>query len=177
MEIIKHHDQVWEIRKFISDEEIKYFLSLPDHYGPDAWEDPDVPEHWAGRNLTLKESPELQDLEKRVSDQFFNYERIHKIHSLLRYRAGEMLGEHVDNGEPEDYNNIYGLIIYLNDDYQSGEIYYPEIGLEVRPLKGSMVVHAAGIRHGVRPVTGDAVRYVLTSFVKGDTETKFAGDN
>lgn len=86
------------------------------------------------------------------------------------------MGVHRDDVEEEDKVNMYGIVIYLNDDYEGGEIIYPDYGVEHKPVAGSMVVHRASTPHGVNSVTGDKVRYILTSFVKGDSSTKFMGE-
>jgi len=176
MEIIKHHDRIWEVLNFLPESDISYFLDIAEKKSELDWIDMTAPDHWRGRTLNLQKTSELLNVENLVSSYFLDYQRIHDISALLRYRVGDILGKHRDNSEPEDYNNIFGLIIYLNDNYDGGQIYYPDLGLEIKPKKGSMVVHDAGILHGVRPVTGTRVRYVLTSFVKGSETTKFLGE-
>jgi hypothetical protein len=176
MEIIKHHDKIWEVRNFLSPSEIAYFLDLAKNSNADDWNDPNAPDHWKSRVLNLKHTEPLKAVEEKIASTFYEYERIHQLGSLFRYRTGDILGEHRDNADPSDFNNIYGVVLYLNDNYEGGEIYYSELGLELKPPAGAMVVHAAGILHGVRQVLGDNVRYVLTSFVKGSEATKFTGE-
>jgi len=176
VETIKHYSQIWEVQGFLSKEELLYFNELPSKVVELDWFSVGGPEHWRGRDLVLEKTLELDNLEKKVASLFKNYERIHDIQSLLRYRSGDMLGEHRDNSEESDYNNIYGLIIYLNDDYEGGEIYYPDVNIKIKPKAGSIVIHDAGILHGVKPVVGTKIRYVLTSFVKGDKTTCFLGE-
>jgi hypothetical protein len=70
---------------------------------------------------------------------------------------------HHDSGEDESIS--YGLVYYLNDDYVGGEIFYPELNLEIKPEANSLVIHPATLkyRHGVRDVvSGD--RYTTTMF-------------
>jgi hypothetical protein len=176
MNVIKHHDKIWEVENFLSSSEIDYFLDLAKNSSADDWNDPNAPDHWKSRNLNLEYTENVKALEEKIASTFYDYEQIHDLRSLLRYRTGDILGEHRDNANASDFNNIYGVVLYLNDDYQGGEIYYSELGLELKPTAGTMVVHAAGILHGVKQVLGDNVRYVLTSFVKGSEATKFMGE-
>lgn len=176
MDIIKHHNKIWEVKNFLSDSELDYFLGLAKNSNASDWDDPNAPDHWKGRNLNLEHTGAVKAFEKKVASTFYRYERIHDLRSLLRYRPGDALREHKDNVNPSDFNNIYGVVLYLNDDYEGGEIYYSELGVEFKPAAGSMVVHPAGTLHGVRQVLGSNVRYVLTSFVKGSEVTKFTGE-
>jgi hypothetical protein len=60
----------------------------------------------------------------------------------------------------------YGIVIYYNDDYQGGEIEYPEVGIIHKPKARSLVMHGGNILHGPRQVIGSKVRYFSTTFVK-----------
>lgn len=175
---VQHHNRIWEVKNFLSEEEVSYFLDQIESSPESEWfsEDSGAPEHWIGRNLRLERSEELIQLESKLAKSFVGYTQIHHIHSALRYREGELLGEHTDNAEPSDHDNIFGVVMYLNDDYEGGEISYTELGIDLKPSKGSLVVHDAGILHRVKPVTNFRVRYVLTSFVKGNQATKFIGE-
>lgn len=66
---------------------------------------------------------------------------------------------HVDG--PPEYNNPnhgienLGANFYLNDDYEGGEIYYPNIGFSYKPVPNSLLIHRGieSFRHGVKEVT------------------------
>lgn len=56
-------------------------------------------------------------------------------------------------------------VIYLNDEYDGGEIYFPEIGFENKPKKGQAVIFPTftadnPYRHGVKEIS-NAKRYTL----------------
>ena len=164
------------------DEEVKFFISHIDSRTEEDWYADMATGHWAGRSLLLRDSgsKEIEDITDKIQDRLFNsftnYSRIHQLNSILRALPGQSMGPHRDDVEPEDKVNVYGVVIYLNDDYEGGEIYYPEFDLAHKPKAKSMVVHRASTLHGVNPVVGDRVRYILTSFVKGDTATKLKGE-
>jgi len=134
--------------------------------------------HWVGRSMLLDffDDPTIkftgQAIEQRLYNSFVDYTQIHQLNHLLRASAGQGMDVHRDDVELPDKVNMFGIVIYLNDDYEGGEIYYPEIDLVHKPLARSMVVHRASQPHGVKEVTGSGIRYVMTSFVKGDAKTK-----
>jgi predicted 2-oxoglutarate/Fe(II)-dependent dioxygenase YbiX len=65
--------------------------------------------------------------------------------------------------------NEYSSILYLNDNYQGGELYFEEIDLLIKPKVNQLVFFPSGseFRHEVKPVlSGD--RYTLASFYTTD---------
>ena len=60
----------------------------------------------------------------------------------------------------------YASLLYLNDDYEGGEIYFPQHGyFEYKPKPGSIVFLEGSIdyMHGVKPVP-QGTRYTITNF-------------
>jgi hypothetical protein len=61
---------------------------------------------------------------------------------------------------------LHGVVVYLNDDYEGGQIYYPEKNIAIKPKKCALVMHPGNeeYQHGVREVIkGD--RYAVTLFI------------
>lgn len=58
----------------------------------------------------------------------------------------------------------YGIIVYFGE-YTGGAVFYPELGLEVQPEPGDLVIHGALSRHkhGVREVDS-GIRYAFANF-------------
>ena len=183
MEFTKLHDQIWLVKQFMDEKDLTVLIQELDNLDESIWYGDQVSpdSYWYGRNMfygDLSEAGQLivKDAERRMVECFGNYERIHEIQSPLRsLNDGQSLGTHKDNSAPDDHNNMYGVVIYLNDSYEGGEIHYPELEYEYKPSAGDMVVHYAGLLHGAKPATG-STRYILTSFVKGDMSTTFLGD-
>lgn len=182
MEVRRLHQNAWEISDFLSKDEVKSFFDYIENSPEDRWYADMATGHWAGRSLLLrgqgdKKIEDTTDLiQERLFASFSNYTRIHQLNSILRALPGQGMGPHRDDIELEDKVNMYGVVVYLNDDYYGGEIYYPEYGVAHKPRARSMVVHRANVTHGVTPVVGDGVRYVITSFVKGDKHTMLEGE-
>jgi hypothetical protein len=89
---------------------------------------------------------------------------------LLCYPTGAFNNTHADNCiiDPKTgaitkiKNWTHSAVIYLNEDFEGGEIVYPNLNFEFKPKLGYCVIHPAGAEflHRVNPVTkGD--RYCL----------------
>ena len=62
--------------------------------------------------------------------------------------------DHVKDMEhPTNYRD-YSVIFYLNDDYEGGEIYFPDHDIEISPKKGMAVVFPSNgdYNHGVKEI-------------------------
>jgi len=74
-----------------------------------------------------------------------------------------------EDGEHPYPHRIYSSICYLNDDFEGGELYFPQHNLTLKPEPG-MMVEFSGTReylHGVRPVI-NGIRYTIISFYTTD---------
>jgi hypothetical protein len=60
---------------------------------------------------------------------------------------------HIDNQGHMESPVMWGSVIYINDDYEGGEIYYPDYDYLYKPKAGSMAMHRGETRHGVKKVT------------------------
>jgi prolyl 4-hydroxylase len=89
---------------------------------------------------------------------------------LVRWRIGDSQDPHADAENPDGSLHQYhwrkiGCVLYLNDDYQGGEIYFPNQRLELKPQPNTLMFFPGTLEylHGVRSITS-GVRYTLTSF-------------
>ena len=76
-----------------------------------------------------------------------------------------------ENLPPEHGIKSIGGLFYLNDDFDGGELYYPDIGFDFKPVPNSFVIHLgeAPYRHGVREITnGWRFHFGLFSFEEYD---------
>lgn len=62
----------------------------------------------------------------------------------------------------------YAAVLYINDDYTEGELFFSKFDFEVRPEPGTLMIFPGTeeYEHGVRPVGAGPVRYNLPTFVK-----------
>jgi predicted 2-oxoglutarate/Fe(II)-dependent dioxygenase YbiX len=93
---------------------------------------------------------------------------------LVRWLPGWEMEPHADNmntdGEPHGMPwRDYASVIYLNDDYDGGELYFPRIDVEMKPVAGTLVAFTGGEKHlhGVRKV-GRRTRYTMPGWYTRD---------
>jgi hypothetical protein len=188
-------DQVWQVRKFMSDEdrqEIFDFIAglteedwvghYMDHLRDKAEKEfgtrdieslqkegkMEITDNWADKNIMFTG----QEIKGRIN------EGISKIVSydpnlffagsgtIQRQYEGSDLKVHVDNHV--DPYVAYAAVIYLNDDYVHGEVIFPEQGLELKPEPGTLLMFSSGESHphGVNPPGPGPLRYVIPCFIK-----------
>lgn len=71
---------------------------------------------------------------------------------LRVYATGKELGLHTDTNNDGPVTH-HSLVIYLNDDYEGGELYFSEQDLKIKPEAGSIVAFPATTLHRSLPVT------------------------
>jgi len=89
---------------------------------------------------------------------------------IIKWKVGMEQQPHADKQLPDGSPNPFPLydinsLFYYNDDFEGGELYYPNFDLEIKPKPGLAVAHPGDIfyLHGVRKViSGD--RYTTPSF-------------
>lgn len=82
--------------------------------------------------------------------------------SLNRYDSGQGMGPHYD-GQDGDSNLKYSFVTYLNDDYEGGEINFPNQNVTIKPKAGSLVMFPSQrpYIHESKPVLS-GVKYMYT---------------
>ena len=100
---------------------------------------------------------------------------------LVRWHEGIELPPHVDNMEPDGRPNIsphrsFSSILYLNDDYEGGETFFPGHRIRIKPTAGALVIFGAGPEyvHGITRVT-KGLRYTYAGWFTYDQ--KFEDSN
>jgi predicted 2-oxoglutarate/Fe(II)-dependent dioxygenase YbiX len=118
------------------------------------------------------------------------YQSIHQIHEehlkpiynstlktiegpqFLRYDVGDHYDKHNDSESYEQgklkrvVNRDISILLYLNDDYEGGQIEFNQIQLTLRPKTGMLLAFPSYIEfeHKVHPVT-NGTRYSLVSWI------------
>jgi hypothetical protein len=174
-------DKIVEIPNFVSAEESKaimdYFESKAVNWGPIAFfgsegmsivhEDPSLPQF----NLPVTF---FGDLMKKYQEAIENiFERPVKpvnICHAQKWNVGGNASPHADNSESDGKPNAFETnkfvsLLYLNEDYEGGELYFPDLDIEFKPKAFSWVAFNGGIEnvHGVKEITA-GTRYTFVSF-------------
>lgn len=89
---------------------------------------------------------------------------------VVTWNDGQEMKPHSDShdvvtGKPYHYchRRIYSGVLYLNDDYEGGETYFPNHGILVTPKTGKFVLFPSNVEymHGVKQVHTNTHRYTL----------------
>lgn len=95
---------------------------------------------------------------------------------LVHWGPGASMPVHVDNAHPTGESHPtphrdFASVVYLNDDYAGGEVYFPLLGCRVRPEAGLLIGFPgdASAPHGVSRVeSGD--RYTMPGWYSTNPE-------
>ena len=107
-------------------------------------------------------------------DSFFKVDAFPTSPAIVRWLPGQLQQPHADKelheggnaGKPNDFPfyDIAGLF-YLNDDYEGGELYFPNQGIQFKPKRGSAYFFPGDMNyiHGVTAIES-GIRYVVPFF-------------
>jgi hypothetical protein len=100
----------------------------------------------------------------------FDQEVVANTSHAQKWDVGGFAAPHSDNsdfdGTPNAFEiNKYVGILYLNDDYEGGTLYFPEHGIEFKPSANSFICFPGGVEniHGVKEIL-KGTRYTMVSF-------------
>jgi len=82
---------------------------------------------------------------------------------LLRYEEGNKFHYHIDD-HPK-FPRVVSLSLFLNDDFEGGELEFKEFNLKIKPEAGEIVVFSSGFpyMHQVHPIT-KGIRYAVVKW-------------
>jgi predicted 2-oxoglutarate/Fe(II)-dependent dioxygenase YbiX len=88
----------------------------------------------------------------------------HEPYNILKYRPGEEYKVHYDG--PTEIGRAISALVYLNDDYEGGEIEFPNFNLKIKPEKGMVILFPSNYayRHIAHPVTS-GTKYALVTWI------------
>jgi len=101
-------------------------------------------------------------------------EYITRNYCLRKYRTGAAMGAHIDrNTDNPDNTMDWTALLYLNDDYQGGELHFPGTDTYLSPSAGSIVFLPCLLEHACLEITGGQKYYIFT-FIHTDYNTTTA---
>ena len=91
----------------------------------------------------------LLSINKRIRDAIVmsskDYANVHNIDlgyltpiSIAKYSTGKEMGSHVDSYE-DGRSPILSVVLYINDNYDGGELYFKEQDVLIKPTAGSLI--------------------------------------
>lgn len=92
--------------------------------------------------------------------------------SFLRYRENDFFEYHLD--EDKSCPRTTSVTVYLNDDYQGGEIEYEHFGIKFKPKAGDIALFCSAYpyRHKVNRIDG-GIRYAAVAWYRWTTLLNF----
>ena len=182
------------IKNFLTDEELKQYRSCIDSASESDWGKDyldglkreslsrfgdenyekyvaqnlmNMNQEWADKSLEVS-----GDLPQKISNRivsFFNEKvSIEPLRTIQRHYPGSSLKEHIDAEHDPDL--IYACVVYLNDDFNGGRLYFPNFDTTVEPEAAGLVIfptHSEYL-HGVGEVLPGPTRYAVAGFIFRD---------
>jgi hypothetical protein len=176
IKINKLSPDIYEIEDFVTVSEQENILNFCKKLEEDQWWI--VPSYdktfkegfFYGKQYNGDKPLVFKDIETRMNS-LFDSDSYFSTLALQRYKKDESIEAHRDYWIYDlDYHMRYGICIYYNDDYEGGELDYPDLGITYKPKARSLVMHGGNITHQSLPVSNDALRYFSTSFVRGSKD-------
>lgn len=89
----------------------------------------------------------------------------HEGYSLLKYSEGEQYHGHYDGGT--NTGRAISALVYLNDDYEGGEIEFPHFNVKIKPQAGMMILFPSNFAyyHIAHPVK-KGTKYALVTWIR-----------
>lgn len=162
---------IYEIEDFLSVDQKKavkeYYTSLDES---DWWisvNDNNKKSFFYGKQIIGGLPSVFAEIDNKIANLFSNFSVMHPI-VFQRHHDEEPMAVHKDYYKPDPESYIrFGIVVYYNDDYTGGEIFYPSLEILHKPKAGSLVMHGGNIKHGTKPVTDGSHRYFSTTFARG----------
>lgn len=187
-------DNIVEVENFLTPSEVTYlsnFMKTNTHWDitEDQWNDEGVQiydaSYWKDRVATWNTLEKAnQDVimvisnailrMKPVVEKFFNVEAFPTRPALVRWTPGTLQIPHADKelhtgedaGKPNAFPwyDLAGLF-YLNDEYEGGELYFPNQGVQFKPKVGAAYFFPGDMNyiHGITEITSGE-RYTCPFF-------------
>lgn len=187
-------EMIGEIENFISEEELvrlNNFIRANEiwditetHYNEDGTIIYDSG-YWDGRVASYptisKTDPGITEvietIVKRLKphiDKFFNVEAFPTSPAMVRWLPGNLQMPHADKelhegdnaGKPNDFPWYdIATIMYLNSDYEGGELYFPNQGIQFKPKRGAVYFFPGDKNyiHGITQIES-GIRYTCPFF-------------
>jgi hypothetical protein len=183
-------NEIYVYKNFLSEDEVAYFYNIASSMPEDKWHNMNPSINWG---YASEHFQELESIRNKMSD-VLAVEKETKINNLFNsVFLGETInfikmvkdGEWGTHSDDHDYKDIisksenyiegqpyeagrsplFGSIVYFNN-FEGGEVYYPNQKIEYHPNAGDLVIHSAKEHcfHGVKKLKSD-VRYSYSNYL------------
>lgn len=129
----------------------------------------EITQNWVDKNLNIKHHSEQHVFYARLAEiihSSFPGLELSGLATIQRMQKGVELKSHTD--QHTDPSIHYATILYINDDYVDGELFFPNKNITIRPKPGDLLFFPGNeeYEHGVKHVGEGPIRYVIVGFIK-----------
>jgi hypothetical protein len=129
----------------------------------------EITQNWVDKNLNIINYEEQRNFYNRLNDIVVASDpdlSLSGFATIQRMQPGVELKSHTDQNT--DPSIKYATILYINDDYKQGEVFFKNLNLQLRPKPGDLLFFPGNEKyeHGVKHVGEGPIRYVLVGFIK-----------
>jgi len=97
----------------------------------------------------------------------YNFEEplFHEGYSVLRYKGGQEYTAHYDG--PTGIGRAISALVYLNDDYEGGELEFTNFNIKIKPEPGMLILFPSNYAytHIAHPVIS-GTKYAIVTWIK-----------
>jgi hypothetical protein len=187
MEKIVHKKDIVELRKYLTQEECKSLIAYYDS-ADHLWQttcffnarvmDPYAPGNQGLSNVIEKTFFENLTMSlMRAAESVIGRPVRNLTLSAHKWLPGAFASDHADNAELDGTPNAWQdnklvTIVYLNDNYEGGNLTFRDHGISIAPEEGSVIVFDVGIEnvHAVTEVTSGERYTMLLSWDYADID-------
>lgn len=108
----------------------------------------------AYETIKMIHEPLLETLEvwyKKTGNK--RLEWISKNYTIKKYDTGKQIASHVDRVKENGHTFDWTVLVYLNDNYKGGDLYFDDLDLTISPSAGSIIFFSTDEMHTARQVT------------------------
>jgi hypothetical protein len=129
----------------------------------------EITQNWVDKNLNISNNPEYQVFYDRLNSLVKKADpalELSGLATIQRMQPNVELKSHTD--QHTDPSIRYAAILYINDDYSNGELFFKNLDLKIRPKPKTLLIFPGNEKyeHGVETVSEGRIRYVLVGFIK-----------
>ena len=129
----------------------------------------EITQNWVDKNLNISNHEEQDVFYKRLEEMVNSSDpalMLSGLATIQRMQPKVELKSHTD--QHTDPSIRYATIIYINDDYVDGELFFPKLDISLKPKPGDMLFFPGDEEHehGVKHVGEGPIRYVIVGFIK-----------
>jgi predicted 2-oxoglutarate/Fe(II)-dependent dioxygenase YbiX len=170
---------IFYVENFLSEEEISILKNeAEENNWVEQSKDLVLTDEWSGKIKNIKNKELFSLIRKRIFESIDENKNLSVMlgETIRRYLPTNneneewAMGPHHD-GQEDPW--LFGAIVYINDNYEGGEIVYTNLNIEIKPKPGMVILHKANENtvHAVKKIISGE-RYVLSFFIGDPTNEK-----